>query len=139
MSDRQSRYFFPCRSSNQTRLAGRLEAFEASGPQGAALLQRLGSATRNVTSAIRTLGLDPAETIEQVFDLYVREELKLIRSPANTLLFQTRELTDEDVQSIVDDIAQKVQKRLDAFDAFVELIEARTDPTSLLKAHFGGS
>jgi ATP-dependent DNA helicase RecQ len=120
---------------------GRLGSFEAGGAEGAALLQRLGSATRidNITSAIRTLALDPAETMGKIFDLYDRGELKLIRSPDKTLLFRTRELTDADVESIVEDIAKKVQKRLDGFDALVELIEAGTDPTSALRTYFGDS
>ena len=120
---------------------GRLGSFRAGGAEGAALLQRLGSATKidNITAAIRTLALDPAETMDQIFDLYDRGELKLIRSPDKTLLFRTRELTDADVESIVEDIAQKVKKRMDGFDALVDLIEGGIDPTSALRSYFGDS
>ena len=60
----------------------------------------------------------PAATMEQIFDLYDREEIKLVRSPDKTLLFQTRDLREEGVQRIVDDIAEKTTKRLSGFEAF---------------------
>jgi hypothetical protein len=118
---------------------GRLRCFEPRGPEGAALLQRLTAATSigNITAAIRNLGLDPAETMDKIFDLYDRGEIKLTRSPDKTLLFQTRELRDEQVQSIVDDIAEKVQKRLADFDSFVELIETGVDISHVLQERFG--
>ena len=117
---------------------GRLHCFEAKGPEGAELLQHLGSATStgNTSAAIRKLGLDPAVAMEQIFALYDRGELKLTRSPDKTLLFQTRLLQEEDVRSIVDDIAEKVRKRLADFDSFVELIEAGIEPSSALKKRF---
>jgi ATP-dependent DNA helicase RecQ len=118
---------------------GRLRCFEARGPEGAALLQRLTAATTigNTTAAIRKLGLDPAATMEAIFDLYDRGEIKLTRSPDKTLLFKTNELRDEQVQSIVDDIAAKVQKRLADFDSFVGLIETGVDLSRTLQDRFG--
>jgi ATP-dependent DNA helicase RecQ len=118
---------------------GRLNCFEALGPGGAALLQRLTSATStgNVTAAIRKLGLDPSVTMEQLCALYDAGELKLLKSPDKTLLFQTRELRDEDVESIVQDIEEKVQKRLADFEMFVRLIEAGEDPSIVLEQQFG--
>jgi ATP-dependent DNA helicase RecQ len=118
---------------------GRLRCFEPRGSGGAALLQRLGSATRvgNTAAAIRNLGLDPAATMEEFFALYDAGELKLVRSPDKTLLFETRPLLEEDVRSIVDDIDKKIEKRLDGFDSFVELIEAGVDPSRVLEERFG--
>lgn len=118
---------------------GRLGCFEAGGPRGAALLQRLASATRirNTAAAIRNLGLDPAATMEEVFELYDAGELKLVRSPDKTLLFETRPLREEDVRSIVDDIDRKIEKRLGGLESFVELIEAGVDPSRLLEERFG--
>ena len=118
---------------------GRLRCFEATGPEGAALLQRLTAATAigNITAAIRNLGLDPAATMEAIFDLYDRGEIKLTRSPDKTLLFQTQELRNEQVQNIVDDIAKKVHKRLAGFEAFVDLIQAGLDVTEVLQQRFG--
>jgi hypothetical protein len=51
--------------------------------------------------------LNPATTVESIFDLYDQEEIKLMRSPDKTLLSQARELRDEQAQNIVDDIAEK--------------------------------
>ena len=75
--------------------------------------------------------------MERLFQLYDRGELNLLRSPDKTLLFETRDLREEDVQSIVDDNAEKVKKRLTAFDEFVALIEAGTDPSCALEERFG--
>jgi ATP-dependent DNA helicase RecQ len=118
---------------------GRLHCFEARGPEGAALLQRLNSATKigNTAAAIRKLGLDPQATMAQLFDLYDRPEIRLTRSPDKTLLFTTREPQDDELQSIADDVTEKVGKRLAGFDTFVELIESGADPTEALKARFG--
>lgn len=68
---------------------GRLQCFEARGPNGAMMLKRLQSATLtgNTTAAIRKLGLDPADTMEKLFELYDRGDLKLVLSPDKTLLF----------------------------------------------------
>jgi ATP-dependent DNA helicase RecQ len=122
-----------------SRGPGRLRCFEARGPEGAALLQRLAAATTigNITAAIRKLSLDPAATMEAIFNLYDRGEIKLTRSPDKTLLFQTRELRDEEVQSIVDDIAAKIHKRLADFDSFVELINTGVDLSRALRDRFG--
>jgi ATP-dependent DNA helicase RecQ len=118
---------------------GRLQCFEPQGPQGAALLQRLGAATAtgNIAAAIRKLQLDPPATIQQFFTLYDQGEIKLVKSPDKTLLIETRELTHEELQSIVDDMATKVQKRLAGFEDFVALIEAEADPTKTLRKRFG--
>ncbi len=118
---------------------GWLRCFEPRGPEGAALLHRLTAATSigNTTAAIRKLGLDPAETMDKIFDLYDRGEIMLTRSPDKTLLFETSELRDEQVKNIVGDIAEKVQKRLADFDLFVELIESGVDVSHVLQNRFG--
>lgn len=118
---------------------GRLQSFEPSGPSGAEMLAQLNSATRigNTTAAIRKLELDPAETMEKLFALYHDGELKLVRSPDKTLLFEAGELLDEVVSKIVDDISEKVKKRLDDFENFVSLVEAGDDPEEALSRRFG--
>ena len=118
---------------------GRLQCFEPRGPQGAALLQRLGAstATGNITAAIRKLQLDPTNTMHQLFTLYDHGEIKLVRSPDKTLLIETRELSEDKLQSIVNDMAEKVQKRIAGFEDFVALVEARADPTKALRERFG--
>jgi ATP-dependent DNA helicase RecQ len=118
---------------------GRLNCFEPRGPEGAKWLQRLSQATKtgNTAAAIRKLNMDPAETMERIFELYDRGELKLTRSPDKTLLFQTRELREEEVQSIALDIEEKVKKRLASFEEFVELIKPDVDPSDKLREHFG--
>ena len=118
---------------------GRLQPFEPSGPSGAEMLDRLNSATRigNTTAAIRKLKLDPAETMEKLFALYHDGELKLVRSPDKTLLFEARELLDEAVSKIVDDISEKVEKRLADFETFVSLVEDGADPGETLSRRFG--
>jgi ATP-dependent DNA helicase RecQ len=118
---------------------GRIQCFEPLGPQGAAFLQRLAGATAigNIAAAIRKLQLDPAETIQQFFTLYDRGEIKLVRSPDKTLFFESRELTDDELNSIVNDMAEKVQKRLTGFEDFVALVEAEADPTKALRSRFG--
>lgn len=118
---------------------GGFQSFEPSGPNGAEILARLNSATRigNTTAAIRKLKLDPAETMEKLFALYHDGELKLVRSPDKTLLFEARELLDEAVSKIVDDISEKVEKRLADFEAFVSLVEAGADPEETLSRRFG--
>ena len=118
---------------------GRLESFEPSGPNGAETLAQLNSATHigNTTAAIRKLKLDPAETMDKLFALYHDRELKLVRSPDKTLLFEARELPDEAVSKIVDDISEKVEKRLADFETFVALVEAGADPGEALSRRFG--
>ena len=118
---------------------GRLQSFEPSGPKGAEMLAQLKSATRieNTTAAIRKLKLEPAETMDRLFALYHDQELKLVRSPDKTLLFETRELRDEAVSNIVDDISEKVEKRLEDFETFVSLVEAGADPGEALSRRFG--
>ena len=103
------------------------------------MLDQLNSATRigNTTAAIRRLKLDPAETMEKLFALYHDGELKLVRSPDKTLLFEAREVLDEAVSKIVDDISEKVEKRLANFETFVSLVEAGADPGETLSRRFG--
>lgn len=118
---------------------GQLRVFQPSGPSGADMLDHLNSATRtgNTTAAIRKLELNPAETIEKLFALYHDGDLKLVRSPDKTLLFETRELLDEAVSKIVGDISEKVEKRLADLETFVSLVEAGDDPGEALSRRFG--
>jgi len=118
---------------------GRLYSFEPSGPNGAGMLDQLNSATRigNTAAAIRKLKLDPAETMEKLFALYHEGELKLVRNPDKTMLFETHELSDEIVSKIVNDISKKVEKRLENFESFVSIVEAGTDPSEALSRRFG--
>lgn len=120
---------------------GRLQSFEPSGPKGAELHAWLNSATRigNTTAAIRKLKLDPATTMDKLFSLYHDRELKLVRSPDKTLLFEARELLDGAVSEIVDDISGKVEKRLADFESFVSLVEDGVDPGEALFRRFGSS
>ena len=53
------------------------------------------------------------------------------------LLFEARELLDEAVSKIVDDISEKVEKRLADFETFVSLFEAGADPGDALSRRFG--
>lgn len=118
---------------------GRLQCFEPRGPEGMAFLERLNSATRNKTTAaaIRKLGIDPGETIEQMFELFHRQEIKLVRAPDKTLFFRTRDIRDEELQQISDEIEARIDSKLDRFQEFVDLIEAGADPTEALTSHFG--
>ena len=75
--------------------------------------------------------------MEKLFALYHDRELKLVRSPDKTLLFEARELLDEAVSKIVDDISEKVEKRLADFETFVSLVEAGADPEEILARRFG--
>ena len=104
------------------------------------MLQRLGSATHisNTTAAIRKLELDPAATMDVLFELYDRGKIKLTRSPDKTFLVRNRDLRDEEAQHIVDDVAEKVQKRLRGFGEFVALIESGVAPSLALKSRFVG-
>ena len=118
---------------------GRLRSFEPSGPNGEVMLAKLNSATRigNTTAAIRKLELDPVETMEKLFTLFHDKELKLVRSPDKTLLFEASKLHDDAVSKIVGDISKKVEKRLNDFEAFVSLVEAEADPGEALSQRFG--
>ena len=75
--------------------------------------------------------------MDKLFALYHDRELKLVRSPDKTLLFEARELLDEAVSKIVDDISEKVEKRLADFETFVSLVEAGADPGEALSQRFG--
>lgn len=123
----------------RARGPGRLQSFEPSGPRGAEMLAQLNSATRigNTTAAIRKLKLDPADTMEKLFALYHDRELKLVRSPDKTLLFEAHELLDEAVSKIVGDISEKIEKRLADFETFVSLVEAGMDPGEAISRRFG--
>lgn len=118
---------------------GRLQCFEPRGPAGMAFLERLCAATKNRTTAaaVRKLGVDIGETIEKMFDLFHREEVKLVRAPDKTLFFRTRDIRDDELQQIADDTNARIDSKLKSFDEFVELVEARADPTASLTARFG--
>ena len=104
-----------------------------------AFLERLCSATRNKTTAaaVRKLGVDVGETIERMFDLFHREELKLVRAPDKTLFFRTRAIRDDELQQIANDTDARIDGKLKSFEEFVELVEARADPTASLAARLG--
>ncbi len=118
---------------------GRLRSFEPSGASGTEMLAHLNSATRtgNTAAAIRKLKLDPAETMDKLFELYDGGELKLVRSPDKTLLFEAGELLDEAVAKIAGDISEKIRRRLADFKDFVSLVEDSTDPEEALSRRFG--
>ncbi len=118
---------------------GRLASFEPRGPEGAAFLNHLASGTRtgSLVFAIRNLGLNPGETYERLFDLYSRGEVRLVRSPDNTLLFKARDLEADEVQGIEDEIRAKVEKRLVDFRSFTDLIERCDFPSVALAERFG--
>ena len=118
---------------------GRLKSFEPTGPDGTVFLKKMSEASRikNMGIAITRLGLDPAETVKQLFDLYDRSEIKLADSPDKTLFYRTRVLERVEVESIADDIAQKVKSRLQKLDELVTLIESQQDPTESLRQKFG--
>lgn len=117
---------------------GRLKCFEPRGPDGMVLLQRLGAATRigNTAAAVRQLGLDPKETVEQLFDLYHRGELALVRSPDKTLLFRTREVAAEELDGIAEQINARVDGKARRFEEFVQLIESGACPDEVLRSEF---
>lgn len=119
---------------------GRLDSFEARGPAGAALLGRIASGTRtgNFAAAFRRLGLDPAGTYDELFKLYTRGEIRLVRSPDNVLQFRSREFDAATAGLIADQANEKIDKRLADFRAFKELVETVQDPTPALKARFAG-
>lgn len=118
----------------------RLKCFEPRGSDGAALLQQLTVATRNgnIAAAIRQLGLDPKETIDRIFDLYHRGELALVQSPDKTLLFRTREVTPNEIESITRQIDSRVDAKAKRFERFVQVIESGSSPDLALRAEFGG-
>ena len=118
---------------------GRLQCLDARRPEGTAYLERLNSATRNRTTAaaMRKLGMDPGKTIEQIFDLLHREEIKLVRAPDKTLFFRTRDIGDEELEQIANEINTRIESKLESFQEFVELVEASADPTDVLRARFG--
>jgi ATP-dependent DNA helicase RecQ len=118
---------------------GRLKCFEPSGPEGMEFLERLSGATTTGTTAaaVRKLGLDTSATIQSLFDLYDRNEIKLVRSPDKTLFYRTRELQESELEQITDEINSRVDAKVDNFDEFVALIEAQADPAAVLEARFG--
>ena len=118
---------------------GRLQCLEARRPEGAAYLERLNSATRSRTTAaaMRKLGIDPGKTVEQIFDLLHREEIKLVRAADKTLFFRTRDICDEELRQISNEINARVEGKLNSFREFATLVETSTDPTDMLKARFG--
>lgn len=120
---------------------GRLQCFEPRGPEGTTYLQLLNSATKSrmTAAAVRKLGIDLGETIEQMFDLFHRDEIKLVRAPDKTLFFRTRNIRDDELQQISNDIDSRIDGKLESFQEFVELVEAKADPTDALKARFGAS
>ncbi len=118
---------------------GRLQCLEARRPEGMAYLERLNSATRNRTTAaaMRKLGIDPSKTVEQIFDLLHRDEIKLVRAADKTLFFRTRDACDEEMRQIANEVNARVEGKLESFREFVTLVETSTDPTDVLKARFG--
>jgi ATP-dependent DNA helicase RecQ len=120
------------------RAPGRLQSFEGCGPVGLSFLNTLRSATvtGSLAAAIRKLNLNPSATVRDIYDLYDRGEIKLVRSPDKTLFFTTKEFCESDADMIVSEIAARVQTRLEKFNSFVELVESESDPEQALRARF---
>ena len=118
---------------------GRLRCFESCGSAGAAYLGRLNSATytKMTAAAMRKLDIDPSETIEQMFDLLRRGEIREILAPDKTLFFRTRKISDEELCQISSEIDARIDDKLASFREFAELVETGADPTEALKARFG--
>jgi len=116
----------------------RLQCFEGRGPRGIEFLNRISMATRigNFPAAFRKLSLEPAGAYGDLYDLYSRGEIRLVRSPDNVLLFRAGNLSPEGAQQIASDINAKVDARLERFRTFKSLIESGADPTSALEARF---
>ena len=118
---------------------GRLRCFEARGAEGRAYLERLDAVTKSKTTAaaMRKLGIDPGETIERIFDLLHRDQIKLVRAPDKTLFFRTRDISEEELRRISEEIDERIEGKLNSFGEFAELVEAGVDPTDALQARFG--
>lgn len=119
----------------------RLATFEPKGAKGRQQLNRLASATRNggFLAAFRKLNIDPVEGFRQVYDLLISDEIKLIRSPDNTLMCRVRGLSANEALSISEDIGRKIDKRLKDFREFRDLIEANGSINAALTARFGSA
>ena len=117
---------------------GRLPCFEGRGREGVAFLGRLNSATKTkmTAAAIRKLRVDPGETIERMFDLLYRDEIKLVRAPDKTLFFRTRDIGDDEVRQISDEIEERIEGKLESFRKFVAVVESGVEPTDALRARF---
>lgn len=118
----------------------RLDVYEPRGPQGLQLMNRFRAHTKtgNFLAAFRKLCLDPAEGYRQLFELQLSGELKLVRSPGNCLVFQTKDLTAAQADQIAIDINRKVEKRLEEFDDFRAVIETGKDIENVLAGKFAG-
>ena len=104
-----------------------------------AFLESLGSATKtgSIGRAIRTLGLDPQATSENIFRMYDESEIKLAGSLDKTIYFRVRPLEKAEIEAMSASISQVVNSRLDRFDEFLALVESEVDPTAALNEKFG--
>ncbi|HEX6006560.1 MAG TPA: RecQ family ATP-dependent DNA helicase [Burkholderiales bacterium] len=116
----------------------RLTCLEARGANGAAMLNRLSSATRAglTAAAMRKLGDDPVTTISRLFELYDEREVTLVQNPDKTLFFRARALSEEAVVALVESLDAKIDHRLAEFETLVSLIEGGHDLQAVLSERF---
>lgn len=117
---------------------GRLQVLKSSGPDGDSELSRLGAATRtgSIPTAFRKLGVDPRLGYEQLFDLFRRQQIALVRSPDNVVVYKARTLSEKAADEIAADVDAKVEFRLQEFEAFDQLIMSADRPEEALRAKF---
>ncbi len=117
----------------------RLASFEPRGPDGMEFLNRMRANTKTggFLAAFRKLGINPSDGYQQCFELYRRDQIKLIQAPNNILVFRASDLLAAQAHQIANDINEKIEKRLSEFENLKLLVETADRPDEALKQHFG--
>ncbi len=115
-----------------------IKAFEAHTAEGTQFISTISAATRtgNFLAAFRRLGVDPAKGYLELFEHYARDDVRLIATPDNVLVFRVGALAPEHAASIAADFNARVARRLSQFHSFREIVETNNLDTAL-QARFG--
>ena len=119
----------------------RIEAFKAVSPAAAEFLKKVKSHSKigHFPTAFGKMELDAAEGYSQLFDFYRRDQIKLVRSPVNYLIFKAKGLSIDQAEEIATSVNTKIDKRLADFDSLQDLIETHDRPDEALRQQFGDS
>ena len=83
-------------------------------------------------------GISVGQILEDLYTWLDEETVRLVSIPSKVALYElVRELDDEVLAGIADDLEKKKQKRLQNFEKLVEAIGSDEPPERLLASHLG--
>jgi ATP-dependent DNA helicase RecQ len=91
-----------------------------------------------ILDVVKRTGIPVSQILEDLYTWLDQEKLRLVSVPSKVALYElTRELDEELLGTISDDLEAKKRKRLENFERLVEAIGSDQPPERLLAAHLG--